>query len=98
MFLALQFLRQRQDVLEEIEQLKNEESLIKQDEKAKKFTFFQLIKKKEYHLPLFLAFVLSVSLTMSGMSGVSMLHCMLCINCFYHSLANILNNDTELLA
>ena len=72
MFSALQFLRQRQDVSEEIEQMKNEETVAKQEEATEKFTFFRLIKNKEYHLPLFLVFVLSVSLTGTGMSGVSM--------------------------
>ena len=72
-FSALQFLRQRHDVSEEIAKMKNEEMLVKQDETTEKFTFFWLIKNKEYHLPLFLAFVLSVSMTGTGMSGVGMI-------------------------
>ena len=72
MFSALQFLRQRQDVSEEIKQMKNEEALAKQEDAAEKFTFFRLIKSKEYHLPLFLAFALSLSMNCTGMSGVSM--------------------------
>ena len=56
---------------EEIARLKNEESLVK-DQTANKLTFFQLIQQKEYHLPLFLSFVLPVSMSGAGMSGVSM--------------------------
>ena len=72
-FPALQFLRQQKDVSDEIEQMKTEEALAKKEETTDKFTFFKLIKNKEYHLSLFLSFVLSVSLTSTGMSGVSVI-------------------------
>ena len=70
-FSALQFLRQTLDVSEEIEAIKNEEEIAKHEEITGKFTFIRLIKNKEYHLPLFLSFVLSVSLSGTGMLGVS---------------------------
>ena len=70
--LALQFLRQKENVDDEIAEMKREAKSMIQD-KTSHYTLLNVIKNKRYRLPLILVVLLAIAVSGTGITAVRLL-------------------------